>query len=231
MDWPSMSAGLIGATVGLTELVGRYRDQPLKVFRVASAWLYIVLNAGASVVAMYVIRTFHWNFGQVEGASIAITQIFAASFGAMGILRSSFYNFKLDGQTVPIGGAVILMSLLSAADRGVDRKLMQSRSEIAERIMRGVSFEKARQALPTYCLMLLRNLGHEEQQKLRIAVDALASGNMSDELKARSLGLLLLDIVGPSGLETAVKALNGEIKSPALVETLVRRQSESSEMS
>ena len=64
----------------------------------------------------------------------------------------------------------VLTSLLSVVDRAVDRHRAADRSKSIVATMSGVSFTKAKIAVPAYCLQLMQNVQLEEQQKLRAAV-------------------------------------------------------------
>ena len=80
--------------------------------------------------------------------------------------------------------------------------------------MSDVSFEKARVALPAYCLALLQNLSADEQKDLNTAISSLAASPMNNALKSLNLGLVLMNIVGPELLDSAVQALLQEIAVP-----------------
>lgn len=216
-----ITAGAIGSLVGVTELISRYKDQPGALLLVPSAWFYAILNACASVVALYLMRVFDWQSAGSDPASAAVIQIALASLGAMAVLRTSIFNVKIEGNLVPIGPSALLMTFLAAADRGVDRVQSRRRSSYITGIMQGVSFEKARIALPTYCLSLMQNISSAEQQDLRKSVDSLAAtDDLTDTQKAASLGVMLMNVVGPATLGVAVDALKGDIKSnPSLTES------------
>ena len=79
--------------------------------------------------------------------------------------------------------------------------------------MKGVDFEKAFQALPPYCLALMQNLPAEDQQQLARAVEKLRGGAADPTVKARLLGLELINVVGMDVLTTAVKSLEDQIRS------------------
>lgn len=212
--------GLIGSTVGLAELLGRYRDQPKALFSCTSSWVYILLNGIASLVALYLAETLNWNFGIRTAATVVLIRVTLASFGAMAVLRTSLFNLKVDDRVVPIGPNAILESLLGAADRGVDRRRAISRSTDAMEIMRDVSFKKSHAALSAFCLTLLQNSSPQEQQKLRDAVRALEQNkDMSDSQKSMNLGLLLMNLVGPAVLRSAVNVLGSEISTDAVAST------------
>lgn len=90
----------------------------------------------------------------------------------------------------------------------------KDRSQQVTRIMRGVHFASANTALPTFCLALLQNLAEQEQRDLAVAVEALNASDMTDTQKSYALGLLLINIVGPEVLQSAVTALDEEIRQP-----------------
>lgn len=131
----------------------------------------------------------------------------------MAVLRSSLFNLKTEDQIVSIGPNAVLDSLLGAADRGVDRRRAISRSQDANEIMKDVSFTKSHAALSAFCLTLLQNASPQDQQKLRDAVNALQQRkDMTDSQKAKNLGLLLMNLVGPQVLRSAVDVLRDEIQ-------------------
>ncbi len=204
---------LVGALVGAIELATRYRDRPGALVRLLSAWLYVLVNAGASAAALFLAHTFGWKFGISSSIkAVATVQVLACGFGAMVIFRSSVAMVKIGDQEAAIGPNVVLTSLLTIADRAVDRTRGAIRSADIKRIMDGVSFEKAQIALPAYCLALLQNTPPAEQQELSAAVNSLSASTMSDTLKTLNLGLILTNFSGPVLLEAAVKALENEIK-------------------
>lgn len=206
------TCGFIGIVVGAAELFGRYRDQPAALLTCPSGWIYVLLNGAASLAVLYLTDTYGWSFGIQGSGNALLSHVLIASFGAMAVLRTSIFNVKVENEIVPIGPSVILVALLGAADRGVDRARAVKRSECASRVMRSIEFNKAQAALPTFCLALLQNPNPAEQQKLRDAVKALhENSEMTNSQKSMSLGLLLMNLVGPKGLMAAVEALGSEI--------------------
>ncbi|MFC8384379.1 hypothetical protein [Nocardia sp. NPDC057272] len=199
--------------MGTAELVSRYRDEPQTLFGVASAWVYVILNACGSVAAIYLARTFDWTFGTDSEGAKSIMQVLVAGLGASAFLRSSFFNVKMEGRTVPVGPSAVLTSLLAAADRGVDRFRAKSRSESVTRIMKGISFEEVQAFLPTFGLALLQNVPTTEQKELRSLVDALSASKMADSQKSFTLGLLLMDVFGPAALEATVTAFKESVRT------------------
>ncbi|NUT47313.1 MAG: hypothetical protein HOV94_08370 [Saccharothrix sp.] len=206
-------ACLVGALVGVAELASRYRDNPFALVGVPSAWLYAVLNAVASGTALLLVRTFGWTFGGTTPEGVATLQVLVASLSALALFRSSLFTVRIGAQDVGVGPSTLLATLLAVADRSVDRMRAKDRSSKVVQIMADVSFTKARQALPTFCLGLLQNVTPNEQRELGVAVDALAASRMTDNQKSYALGLLLLNVVGPQVLAQAVSALKTELSA------------------
>jgi mRNA-degrading endonuclease toxin of MazEF toxin-antitoxin module len=209
---PYLVAAALGALVGATELISRYRDRPASLIRVVSTWAYVLINAGAGAAALLLMHIFGWDFGAAAGERGAI-QVLVASFGSMALFRSALFTVRIHDQDVPVGPSTLLTALLAAADRGVDRMVAQTRSAKSREIMMHVSFKKSQLALPTLCLALLQNVSAEDQRDLRTAVDALAGSDMTDTQKALNLGLLLMNVAGPDVVSAAVRTLRDEIKA------------------
>jgi mRNA-degrading endonuclease toxin of MazEF toxin-antitoxin module len=210
-----IAAGL-GALVGATELISRYRDRPASLVRVLSTWAYVLINAVAGVAALLLMHIFGWDFGATTPDARSALQVLVASFGSMALFRSALFTVRIHDQDVAVGPSTLLTALLASADRGVDRVVAQNRSARARQIMVHVSFAKSRLALPALCLALLQNVPAEDQRDLRTAVDALAASEMTDTQKALNLGLLLMNVAGSEVLDAAVKTLREEIRADAV---------------
>lgn len=210
-----LGAAALGAVVGLTELITRYRDQPSALLRSISFWIYLAMNAAASAGALALMRVFAWDFGIQDPPALAVTQVLVAGLAAMTLFRSSLFNLRIGADDVAIGPNAVLTSLLNVVDRAVDRRRAADRSKSIVAIMSEVSFGKAKIALPAYCLQLMQNVPREEQEKLRTAVEALGRADMDEDLKSLKLGLLLTNTVGPGVLTAAVRDLGRKIRAAA----------------
>jgi len=208
-------AGGIGALVGLVELVSRYQDDPVKALKSVPAVSYVLINAAASVVALLAIEVFDWNFGVSDSNANAAAwvRVLVAGFGAMGLFRSSLFTVRAGNEDVPIGPGGLLTLLLKTVDSEVDRSRARDRAKESARIMKGVSFEKAHVALPTFALGLMQQVPAEAQERLSQDIIQLVGTELSDNAKALNLGLLLINHVGERVLTDAVAALGDEIRA------------------
>ena len=214
LQW--LAVAVIGGLVGGAELVSRYRDAPAGALQTRPAILYVLINLAASVAALALVRTFGWKFGletSDDAAAVGWTQVLVAGVGAMGLFRTSLFTVRAGDRDIGVGPSSFLQIFLTAADREVDRSRAQVRADTVSTVMKGVNYEKAFAALPPYCLALMQNLADETQQQLRQALELLDRADIDLEVKARLLGLELVNVVGVDVLETAVNSLGEEIRS------------------
>ncbi|MEH0844898.1 hypothetical protein V6U81_21165 [Micromonospora sp. CPCC 205711] len=212
--WGYVASFVLGGLVALAEIVSRYRDKPFSAIRAPGAFFYVALNGAASLSALWLSRTFGITFG-ASGNALLVTQVLVASFGAVAFFRTSLFVTRIGDADVGIGPSSILATLLSAADRSVDRRRATVRSQEVAELMARVSFDKAHIALPTLCLALLQNVSPEEQENLAGAVNALKAVNMSDRQRSLALGLRLMNLAGPDVLKAAIAALGDEVAATA----------------
>lgn len=205
---------LIGALIGLAELMARYRDAPFRAVRAPAAWFYVGLNAVACIAALALTKALDWRFGiEPGGDQLDWVRALVAGFGAMAVFRSSFFVVRVGEQDVAVGPSGFLQVVLDAADRAVDRRRASDRVGEVSDAMRDVSFERAAEALPTYCLALMQNASEEEKVALANQVRLLRESRMEDRAKSLALGLALMNVVGSSTLHAAVTSLHHEIKT------------------
>jgi len=210
------AVALLGLLVGISELLSRYRDEPVRAVASFPAALYVLINVLAALAALYVIDVFNWRFGVAEGASdgvLRVTQVLVGGLGAMAMFRSALFNVRVGETDVGIGPSGILQVLLDAADRAVDRNRAKPRAIRVAEITRGTSFAKAHDLLPAFCFALMQNLSPATQEGAGNEIKALANSGIGDHGKSLIMGLTLMNVVGEDVLKAAVDALGDEIKS------------------
>jgi hypothetical protein len=213
-------AGL-GVLVGAGELISRYRDAPAGALRNWPAFFYILMNAVASAVALFVVRTFNWTFGMTSGVeTVRWTQVGVAGTGAMALFRTSLFTVHAGDRDIPVGPASFLQVFRDAADRAVDRVRARERSNTVADLMKGIDYPKAFEGLPPYCLALMQNVSDEDQVALTKSLALLDQDKTIDPaIKVRILGLHLMNLVGPAVLKAAVDSLRNQMQSEATQKT------------
>ena len=203
----------IAALVGVVELIARYRDAPTDVLRRLPAIIYVTINAAAGAIALLVIDEFGWTFGVTQDGATRITQVAAAGLSAMAILRAAVFTFRVGDVDVGVGPNLLLTIVLGTADRAVDRDRANRRNALVVEIMDGVDFDKAKKALPSYCLTLMQNVPEGEQRAVADEVKSLRnSSDLNKTVRTLNLGLALLNVVGEDVLRASVEALGDEIR-------------------
>jgi hypothetical protein len=217
--WPYFWVSVLGGLIGIVELVSRYRDDPARAITQFPAIMYIAFNVGASILALYLILQIKpdWLIGE-NGDLTKVTParwiliIFVAGTAALAFFRSSIFRAKIDDVSVPVGPALILDSLLGVLDRAVDRSIAKPRSEAIKRIMEEVDFDKAQEALSSYCIALMQNLPDDESRRLANRLNEVRTSTMPKDIKVLTLGLALLNTFGEDVLDKAREALKDQIK-------------------
>jgi hypothetical protein len=213
----TLLAALFGALLAISELVSRYRDDPARAVFSWPASLYVGLNVAASAGAFGMIRTFGWDFSL--GSSSALpTQVLVAGFGSAALFRSSLFNVTIGDQVLGVGPSAVLNVVLAAADRAVDRKRAQLRSELTRKAMAGVSFETEAESLAMYCFAAMQNTSQAELKAINDKVLQLQDprqAKVPDQIKAFILGLVLQAVVGDRVLREAVLTLKAARPKPA----------------
>jgi hypothetical protein len=205
---------LLGALVGAGELVSRYRDAPEGALRNGPAAWYIFINIAASVVALGLIRAFDWKFGVTSaGAALRWTRVGVAGTGAMALFRTSLFTIRAGDRDIAIGPSSFLQIFRDAADRAVDRLRAQARGDQVSKLMEGISYQKASEGLPVYCLALMQNVPDDEQKRLDDSLALLDKVEIDEQIKVCILGLQLMNVVGPNVLTAAVDSLRMQIAS------------------
>lgn len=214
MHWFGLLSFGLGCAVGTSEIVSRYRDAPGRALMTGSAWLYIGLNAAASLIAFALVRNVDALKdvgGTGDGTGKLLVQALLAGLSAMALFRSSLFTVRVGNTDIGIGPAAFLQILLTATDRATDRARAKPRATAVRQIMGGISFALAKEALPSLCFGLMQGLTPDEQVTFGVQVKALETSTMEDGFKANALGLSLMNLVGEGVLRQAVDMLRAEI--------------------
>ncbi len=198
------------ALVAYGELLSRYRDRAGELIAAPPTPMYLLVNVAAGIAALLIVH----GTGVVAATKAPrLYEILLAGFGAVTFFRTSLFTMRVGGTDIGVGPSALLQSLLAAADRMIDRDQAQARANDVAGIMRKISFDKARAALPSLCFTLVENLTPAEQKAAGDQIRGLAnSTEISKEAKAIILGVYLIRQVGADVLALAVRALGAEIE-------------------
>jgi hypothetical protein len=197
-------AFLLGCLTAFAELLSRY-NQLRQIMTLKPSLIYLLINGITSGLAYIFLVEMEMLNENVIG------RVFLAGSSAMIILRSSLASIKVGDRNIEAGGAAILQVFLNSADRAFDRMRSQSEIEQIERVMKDVSFEKAKLALPMTCFTIMKNVSQDEQDLISGEVKKLEEVAFDNHTKAINLGTVLMNVTGIDLLEKSVKVLGKSI--------------------
>src|SRR6185503_15050948 len=139
-----------------------------------------------------------------------------SGLGSMLIMRSKFFNLKVDGQDVSFGPEQMVKVFLNFMQGAIDRVRAQSRIDFVKGKLFNVDFEKA---LP-YCKTMLnasQTLGDKEWQDFEGEIAKLESATDDKQFRSYRLGFLLLNLKGEDYVAKLFENVPSEwqIKAPA----------------
>lgn len=205
---------LIGAFIGIGELISRYKDDPYEAITNRHAVTYTLINVLASSIALLALKTMKTDAVLGEGsASERISYVLMAGFGAMGVLRSSAFTMRVGKDDIAIGPSALLQVMLSATDRAVDRARARVRAEMMARTMQSMPFDKLKEALPQLAFTMMQNVTQDEKDSIATEIEHLQTKDMDPVAKSISLGLSLSNIVGQGVVDDAVTALRRTLQT------------------
>src|SRR5688572_24536009 len=91
----------VGAAVGLSELLSRYKWSVGSILSSVAGWSYLLLNGGVAAVAYQ--AALDWGFGSGLQGRPEHWRVFLVAVGAMFLLRSSLAQVRFGTHEVGIG--------------------------------------------------------------------------------------------------------------------------------
>lgn len=210
---PYLAVMSIGSMVGLSELFIRYSYSVREIALTFSAYVYVLLNAGAAALALFMMKYFDFSFGlklDSEGARVLV-----AGLAGMVILRSSVLTIKANDESYNVGFGVLVNVFLQRADKSFDQERASRHGPEVAIVMKNIDFRKARIDLPAVCLALMQNLPLESQRALKSEIDLKDSekGGLSMEVaKSMILGITIAKYTGVEVLKQSIQVLGKEIE-------------------
>jgi hypothetical protein len=204
-----------GALLGISEIISRYRDEPLEATLNWYGAGYLALNGLMAIGAYALLVRYAEQLLPAVAGDLVLTSI-VAGFGAMAILRSKFFIFRGDeGQEYPIGPAIVLETILHMLDRQIDRMRASDRQRRVFGTMRDIDDFNAVADFLLASLLGFQNLSLEEKQKIADVVkEYQAEQRWPGKLKTMGLGFMFLTIAGERNFDQVVRDLKEYLKTP-----------------
>ena len=189
-----IAAGGLAALAAVSELVSRFRDEPLLVLRGLPAHLYLALNAGLALLVLWLLRLASHPDDNVA----ALEQVLLAGFGARVLVRTKMVGFRTSsgGKAEEIGPGAVVEQLLGAISRRADRNRAAERLAAVSAQLDGLGLEVALQFIAEMA-GAMQDLTEDEKQQITGNVQNIVSRSDIDErTRVHLLGYLIVNFAG-----------------------------------
>ncbi len=205
---------LFGALVGLSEILSRYRDEPILATVTSSGMSYLALNGTISLVAFAVLRKYPTQIFPALQNDLFLSAV-VAGFGAMTVFRSKLFTFKSsDGKEYPIGPSIVLDTVLKMIDSKIDRRRATDRQLKVFNAMFGINDFGNTANYIEASLLSFQNLSQDDKAQVTSVIDQYRSlTRWPDTLKSLGLGFAFLTIAGEDNFDHVIINLKRYVAS------------------
>ena len=199
---PVILTALFAAFLAWSEIISRYRDEPLRATWNPYGLLYLATNATIGLAAFTLLERYPKEILPSLPRSDGILLAFVSGFGAMAVLRSKLFLYRTeDKKEIPIGPDLVIERFLSVVDRKIDRLRAAERQALVFELMRKYADYPPASEFFTLALTSFQNLSDEEKKHYLEKAKELGASGSADAFKAMALGFLFLDIAGEENLK------------------------------
>jgi|SRR5579859_425427 len=201
------AAFLFGVLVGLSEILSRYRDEPLLAASTTFGLTYLVLNGVISLSAYAVMQRYSQQVFPAVKDDLFLTSI-VSGFGAMAIFRSKLFTFRsTDGKDYPIGPSIVLDTVLRTIDSKIDRRRATERQAEVFDSISGFKFVPVANYMEA-SLSAFQNLSQDDKTEIKSVIDQYrVLPDWPDALKCLGLGFAFLTLAGDENYQQVVENL------------------------
>lgn len=219
-------AAILGALGGVGEVFLRHPRAPFHLLVTRPAIFYLIINAVVSIAALVLIHAFGWMPAVSPAIDVNVVQAVVAGVGGIIFLRSTL-TIRASEYNLAIGLSQYLDRFFRAAEGEMERQETKDSMRSTLDIMKGVSFRKAYNKLPKFCIEnYSRHASEEKKEKLKADLKSI---EMEMALYYRTggpdvprliiLGERLLEVVGEDVLRQAIAMYGNSIKVKSKVKS------------
>ena len=200
-------AFLCGALAGGTEIVSRYRDEPLRATFNRFGIGYLLVNGLVAVFAYaFLLRYPTQILPSVAGDDLLSALV--AGFGAAVILRSKVFIYRSeDGKEYPVGPAIVLETLLKVLDRKIDRLRASARQRRVFAQMKDITDFEAAATYLEASLLSFQNLSQDEKAEVVRIIEQYRKASWPAPLRTIAVGFAFLTIAGEENFDEVIANL------------------------
>ncbi len=201
----------LGATVGYIELIGHSPEGPLRIFKMFAAYIYLIVNGLASILAYWIIVTTNVTFSKDNIAINSFLQVTIGGLTALAFLRSYFARVKIGEKEVDVGLVPLLQAILDNVMKAFERKRSNVNVTYLSQLMTGIDFDKAKLDIPALCIELQGAISEQQGVELGKKMEELSKQSLMNTTKCIAMGQAIAKIAGSEFLDNVVNTLREKI--------------------
>lgn len=201
-----------GALTGMSEIMLRYRDEPLRATVTRYGLSYLALNGLIATSALFILM--HYEDGVFPGLKNDLfMKAIVAGFGAMAVFRSKLFTYRAeDGREFPVGPIIVLDTVLKVLDRKIDRQRSSERQRLVFEQLKDITAYDFAANYLVVSLLSYQNLTTDEKAVIANAVKEYREQTQwPTQLKSMALGFAFLTIAGEENFAEVVKNLKAAL--------------------
>lgn len=208
VQYAAVATFIFGVSVGLSEILSHYRDEPMAAAATVFGMAYLLLNGLLALGAFAVLRRYPAQIFPAVKDDYFLTAVFAG-FGAMAVFRSKLFTYRTDdGKDIAIGPSIVLETIFKTIDAKIDRRRATARQV---RIFDQLHEIRDFNAMANYIeasLFSFQNLSQEDKGQIKTILDQYrAMTTWPDTLKCMGVGFAFLNIAGDENFDQVVNNL------------------------
>ncbi len=193
--FPFIVAFLIGAVIGLTELLSKYTWSAKAVLTSAPGWGYLSIS-GLSTLLAY---SFAYSLDLLSPLALQgeYLRVVACSLMGTAVLRSSFANLKIEGgKEFSAGFQGILDVFRERAETSLDQRMQEDTIDLVSPIVENFSFFTSKEHFCALGIDLLQSVSPDKKESFYQAVAKLESSPVPDSTKMVLFSRMLIELTG-----------------------------------
>lgn len=184
-------AFIIGASVGISELLSRYSWSLGDIFKVAAGLVYLGINGLVAMLAYC--AALEWNLFSTLHDKNEIWRVIVVSLLAMAALRSAFANIRVGDKEFAAGLATFIEIFLRRAERALDQKLSHQRWSAVADALDGLTYAATRDYFLAMSEGVLRSLTKPDVESMQNDVSKIDALEVGDATKMALLAMRIVE--------------------------------------
>lgn len=201
----------VGAAVGLSELLSRYRWSLGSILSSVAGWSYLLLNGGVAALAYQ--AALDWGFGNALQSKPEQWRVILVAVGAMFLLRSSLAQVRFGNHEVGIGLVTILEVFSRRAERRLDQVIASERWSKVDKACSKLTYRATRAYWSAVADTALASQSEVERATFRATIEKIDEMPVDDDTKMRLLAMALWEFFGNTLFETIANEASVRFKS------------------